>query len=74
MQRNKVHAVKTIDRVAAELGETVDSIFDIAIEMETEDGVVWVYSLADDGGTIAFTEDGVECLRNLIEEHQSAGS
>lgn len=43
MQRNKVHAVKTIDRVAAELGETVDRIFDIAIEMETEDGVIWVY-------------------------------
>ena len=36
MQRNKVHAVKTIDRVAAELGETVVRIFDIAIEMETE--------------------------------------
>ena len=68
MQRNKVHAVKTIDRVAAELGETVDRIFEITIEMETEDGIIRVYSLVDDGGTIAFTEDGIECLRNLIEE------
>ena len=34
MQLNKVHSVKTIDRVADELGETVDRIFDLAIDME----------------------------------------
>ena len=37
MQLNKVYSVKTIDRVAVELGETVDRIFDLAIGMETED-------------------------------------
>lgn len=42
MPLNKVYSVKTIDRVAAELGETLDRIFDLAIDMETEDGVVWV--------------------------------
>ena len=36
MQLNKVHSVKTIDRIAAELGETVNRIFDLAIDMETE--------------------------------------
>jgi len=30
MQLNKVHPVKTIDRVAAELGETIARIFDLA--------------------------------------------
>jgi hypothetical protein len=31
MQLNKVYAVKTVDRVAAELGETVDRLHDLAI-------------------------------------------
>ena len=61
MQLNKVHSVKTIDRVAAELGETVDRLFDLAIDMETEDGVIWVYSPRDDSG-IAFTPLGIENL------------
>mgnify|MGYP001079612676 FL=1 len=66
MQLNKVHSVKTIDRVAAELGETVNWIFDLAIDMEIEDGVIWVYGLGDDS-VIAFTPFGIENLRELIE-------
>ena len=66
MQLNKVHSVKTIGRVAAELGETVDRIFDIAIDMETEDGGIWVYGPGDDS-VIAFTPFGIENLRDLIE-------
>jgi predicted membrane GTPase involved in stress response len=66
MQLNKVHSVKTIDRVAAELGETVDRIFDLTIEMETEDGVIWVYGPGDDS-VIAFTPFGIENLCDLIE-------
>lgn len=42
MQLNKVYAVKTVDRVAAELGETVDRLHDLAISMEPEDGIIWV--------------------------------
>ncbi|WP_332712181.1 hypothetical protein [Pelagibacterium mangrovi] len=44
-----------------------------AIEMETEDGGIWADSLDNDDGKVAFIEDGVECLRNLIEEDQSGG-
>ena len=66
MQLNKVYSVKTIDRVAAELGETVDRIFDLAIDMETEDGVIWVYAPGDDS-VIAFTPFGIENLKKLIE-------
>lgn len=54
--------VKTIDRVAAELGETVDRIFDLAIDMATEDGVIWVYGPGDDS-VIAFTPFGIENLQ-----------
>ena len=66
MQLNKVYSVKTIDRVAAELGETVDRIFDLAIDMETEDGVICVYGPGDDS-VIAFTPLGIENLQELIE-------
>ncbi|MCB6178594.1 hypothetical protein LHP98_10680 [Rhodobacter sp. Har01] len=63
MQLNKVHAVKTIDRIAAELGETVDHLHDLAIGMEPEDGGIWVYGTAD-VEVLAFSPFGVE---NLIE-------
>ena len=66
MQLNKVYSVKTIDRVAVELGETVNKIFDLATGMETEDGIIWVYGPSDDG-VIAFTPIGIENLRELIE-------
>lgn len=69
IQLNKVHSVKTIERVAAELGETVERIFDLAIDMETEDGVIWVYGLGDDG-VIAFTPFGIENLKERIEMDQ----
>ncbi len=63
MQLNKVHDVKTVDRVAAELGETVDRLHDLAIGMEPEDGVIWVYGTTE-VEILAFTQFGVE---NLIE-------
>lgn len=69
MQLNKVYSVKTIDRVAAELGETVDRIFDLTIDMETEDGVIRVYGLGDDS-VIAFTPFGIENLQELIAMDQ----
>ena len=69
MHVNKVHSVKTIDLVARELGEDADWLFDIADEMDTEDGVIWVYGVNDDG-VIAFTEFGIENLTHLIEMHK----
>lgn len=65
MQLNKVHAVKTVDRVAAELGESVDRLHDLAINMEPEDGVLWVYGTAD-VEILAFTPFGVDYLIEMI--------
>jgi hypothetical protein len=39
---NKVHRVTTINRVAEEIGEDEDWLFDLANEMEVEDGCIWV--------------------------------
>jgi hypothetical protein len=69
MHVNKVYSVKTIDRVAKELGESVDWLLDVADEMDTEDGVIWVYGDADDG-VMAFTDFGIETLTDLIEMHR----
>ena len=65
MHVNKVHHVTTINRVAKELGEDEDWLSDVANEMEIEDGVIWVYGFGDDG-ILAFTDFGVQTLRELV--------
>jgi hypothetical protein len=65
MQLNKIHSVKTVDRVAAELGETVDRLHELAIRMEPEDGVIWVYGTAEIE-ILAFTPFGIENLVEMI--------
>ena len=73
MQLNKIHAVKTVDRVAAELGETVDHLHDLTIGMQPEDGVIWVYRTGE-VEVLAFTPFGVENLREMIAmERDSRG-
>lgn len=71
MQRNKVHHVYTIDHVAKDLGVAEDLIHDLTLGLEPEDGVIWVYGI-DDDGVLAFTDDGVEEVRLLIEEYNRA--
>ena len=39
---NKVSHVKTVDRVARELGEYIDLLHEVALDMDVEDGVIWV--------------------------------
>lgn len=65
MHVNKVHRVTTIGRVAADLGEDENWLWDVANEMETEDGLIWVYGVGDDG-VMAFTDFGIETLMELI--------
>jgi hypothetical protein len=66
---NKVHHVTTIDRVAKDLGEDEDWLSDVAMEMEIEDGVIWVYGFGEDG-VMAFTDFGIENLIDLIKMHK----
>jgi hypothetical protein len=69
MHVNKVSHVKTISLVAKDLGESEDWLFDIANEMDVEDGVIWVYGLGDDG-VMAFTDFGIENLVELVKIHK----
>jgi hypothetical protein len=70
MHVNKVSHVKTINLVAKDLGESEDWIFEVATEMEIEDGVIWVYGVGEDG-IMAFTDFGIENLIDLIKIHKN---
>jgi len=67
---NKVHHVTTIARVAGMLGEDENWLWDVANEMDQEDGLIWVYGQGDDG-VMAFTDFGIETLVGLIEIHKT---
>jgi predicted RecB family nuclease len=69
MHVNKVNHVTTINRVAANLGESQDWLFDIANEMDAEDGLIWVYGIGEDA-VMAFTDFGIETLTELIKIHK----
>jgi hypothetical protein len=59
----------TISRAAEILGEDEELLWDLATEMEPEDGRLWIYG-TNDQQTIAFTRDGMEYLRELLAEHK----
>lgn len=69
MHVNKVSHVTTIKQVAADLGENEDWLHDVACEMETEDGVIWIRGLGEDI-VMAFTDFGIENLIELIKMHK----
>ena len=69
-QVNKVHHVHTIARVAAMLVEDENWLRDVAIEMDQEDGLIWVYGPGDES-VMAFTDFGIETLTGLIEIYKA---
>jgi len=69
MQRNKVYAVTTLAKVALDLGEDEDFLFDLTDQMDTEDGLIWVYGTGDEP-VLALSSDGIECLQDIIAEHR----
>ena len=71
VQRNKVHHVHTIARVAQMLGEDEDWLSDVANEMDQEDGLTWVYGPGDDDSVMAFTDFGLETLDDLIKIYKA---
>lgn len=61
----------TMERVAEILGEDVEWLIDIAIELEPEDGCLTVFGPGEQW-FYALTEDGVENLKELIQIHRTA--
>jgi len=64
--------VFTISYLANLLREDEDWLHELSIDMFPEDGRLWVYGVGEDGVT-AFTQDGIENLRQIIADQRAAG-
>ncbi len=67
-----VSAVFTITYVAEMLGEHEKWLHELSIDMFPQDGCLHVYGVGEDGVT-AFTEYGIECLKQIIVDEKAAG-
>ena len=67
-----ISAVFTIGHVAKLLGEDEDRLWELSINMFPEDGRLRVYGVGEDGVT-AFTEYGIECLKQIVADERAAG-
>ncbi len=65
MHVNKVSHVTTINAVAEDFAVDVSWLAEVASEMDTEDGCIWVHGIGDDE-ILAFTDFGIETLRELV--------
>jgi hypothetical protein len=64
--------VFTITYVAEMLGEYEDWLYELSIDMFPEDGCLHVYTSKDEAIT-AFTDYGIECLKQIISDMRSLG-
>jgi hypothetical protein len=54
--------VYTIAYAAEVLGETEEWLEELAYQLNTEDGRLWIYG-TEERAVLGFTERGMECLR-----------
>lgn len=62
-----VSHVFTIRRAAQLLGRDEDLLWSLSDQLEPEDGALWVYDV-DGIETLAFTDLGIETLREIISD------
>jgi hypothetical protein len=67
-----ISAVFTITYVAKMLGVDEDWLHELSIDIFPEDGRLHVNGVGDDGVT-AFTEYGIQCLKQIIADKRVAG-
>jgi len=61
--------VFTVSHVAEMLGEAEDWLREISVAMDPEEGSLWVFGVGEEG-VPAFTEYGIECLKQIISEER----
>ena len=61
--------VYTIARVAEMLGESEAGLYGLAMNLEPEDGCLWILD-TDDHSTLAFTAEGIDNLRELLADQK----
>jgi hypothetical protein len=60
----------TISHGAEMLGEDEDWLHAISVAMDPEEGCLWVFGVGEHG-VPAFTEYGIECLKQIIANHRA---
>jgi hypothetical protein len=66
------HAV-TIARAAQILHEDEQLLWDLAMDMDPEDGCLWICG-TDEQETLAFSDRGLEYLQELLAEHRRSST
>ena len=64
--------VFTIARVAEMIGEDEDRLYELSMALDPEDGCLWVYDI-NDREVQAFTQFGIECLKEIIADERAGG-
>lgn len=59
--------VFTIRRAAQILGRNEGLLWDLSDQLESEDGMMWVYDI-EGAEILAFTHSGIEALREIIKD------
>ncbi len=59
--------VFTIRRAAQILGRDEGLLWNLSYQLEPEDGMLWIQDV-DGGEILAFTDDGIEALRETIKD------
>jgi hypothetical protein len=62
--------VFTIHRVAKMPGEDKDLLYEIAMDMEPEDGRLFILDVDDDTSTVALTQFGIKSLQELLADRR----
>ena len=64
--------VFTLKYVAEQIGEDEEWLRDLQVDMEPEDGCLWVHCVGEDGAP-GFTAYGIECFEEIIAIERAAG-
>lgn len=62
-----IHHVFTLQRAAQILGRDEDLLWELADQLEPEDGVLWILDI-EDKEILAFTPRGIETLKEIIKD------
>ena len=62
--------VFTVSHVAEMLGEDEDWLREISVAMDPEEDSLWVFGVGEHG-VPAFTDYGIECLKQIIIEERA---
>ncbi len=63
-----VTRVFTLQRAARMLERDEELIWNLADQLDPEDGVLWVYDVDNDDGIMAFTDFGLDNLKEIIAD------